>query len=105
MASYYHYSAPSAQPGPMSHNHNGHRNRRAPRLSTSQNAHRQFRGARSMKDLNDATALSAFRTKFEAGRSFELEDDMEFCPNLLTESDVSNADGVGPHDPRPPSWF
>jgi hypothetical protein len=43
-----------------------------------------------MKELTtDSVSLSAFRTKFEAGRSFELEDDMEFCPGLLTESDVS----------------
>lgn len=44
-----------------------------------------------MKDLNESAALSAFRMKFEAGRSFELEDDLEFCPNLLTETDVSSS--------------
>lgn len=92
MASYYHYNAQTAHAAPMSHNHHHHggggRNRRAPRLSVSQNAHRQFRGARSMKDLNESAALSAFRMKFEAGRSFELEDDLEFCPNLLTETDL-----------------
>lgn len=42
-----------------------------------------------MKDLNESATLSAFRMKFEAGRSFDLEDDLEFCPNLLTETDVS----------------
>jgi hypothetical protein len=42
-----------------------------------------------MKDLTDSVSLNAFRAKFEAGRSFDLEDDMEFCPGLLTESDVS----------------
>ncbi|KAG8419322.1 hypothetical protein J3458_004201 [Metarhizium acridum] len=89
MASYYHYNTQAVHGAPMSHNHGGHRNRRAPRLSVSQNAQRQFRGARSMKDLNESAALSAFRMKFEAGRSFELEDDLEFCPNLLTETDVS----------------
>lgn len=86
MASYYHYNAQAA---PVSHNHGGHRTRRgAPRLSVSQNVQRQFRGARSMKDLNETASLSAFRMKFEAGRSFELEDDLEFCPSLLTESDL-----------------
>lgn len=91
MASYYHYNAQVAHAAPVSHNHGGHRSRRgAPRMSVSQNAQRQFRGARSMKDLNESAALSAFRMKFEAGRSFELEDDLEFCPNLLTESDVSS---------------
>ncbi|CAI4219680.1 unnamed protein product [Parascedosporium putredinis] len=29
-----------------------------------------------------------FRTRFEATRSFDLEDDMEFCPGLLTDSDL-----------------
>jgi hypothetical protein len=42
-----------------------------------------------MKELNETASLSAFRTKFEAGRSFDLEDDMEFCPGLLTDTDVS----------------
>jgi hypothetical protein len=41
-----------------------------------------------MKELNESASLTAFRTKFEAGRSFELEDDMEFCPGLLTENDL-----------------
>ncbi|KAK3180027.1 hypothetical protein K4F52_008605 [Lecanicillium sp. MT-2017a] len=90
MASYYQYNAHSAQPGPVSHNHNHHggRNRRAARLSVSHNPQRQFRGVRSMKELNESAAMSAFRTKFEAVRSFELEDDLEFCPGLLTESDL-----------------
>ncbi|KAG5999165.1 hypothetical protein E4U54_002013 [Claviceps lovelessii] len=92
MASYYHYNAQAAQvahAAPVSHSHAGHRNRRgAPRLSVSQNAQKQFRGARSIKDLGEPTSLSAFRLKFEAGRSFDLEDDLEFCPNLLTESDL-----------------
>lgn len=42
-----------------------------------------------MKELTESANLTAFRMKFEAGRSFDLEDDMEFCPGLLTESDVS----------------
>ncbi|KAM4066906.1 hypothetical protein HRG_000918 [Hirsutella rhossiliensis] len=89
MASYYHYNAHTAHAAPVSHNHHGGgRNRRAPRLSVSHNAQRQFRGARSLKDLHESAALSAFRVKFEAGRSFELEDDLEFCPNLLTETDL-----------------
>ncbi|PHH78130.1 hypothetical protein CDD83_4007 [Cordyceps sp. RAO-2017] len=90
MASYYHYNAQAAHAAPISHNnhHGGGRNRRAPRLSVSHNPQRQFRGARSLKDLNESAALSAFRVKFEAGRSFELEDDLEFCPNLLTDTDL-----------------
>jgi hypothetical protein len=89
---YYNFNGNPAHPTPMTHTHHGGRNRRAPRLSVSQNSQRQFRGVRSMKELNESASLSAFRTKFEAGRSFELEDDMEFCPGLLTENDVSADD-------------
>lgn len=88
MASYYPYGAMPVQPGPVSHNHHGGRNRRTARLSVSQNSQRQFRGVRGMKEINESAALSAFRTKFEAVRSFDLEDDMEFCPGLLTETDL-----------------
>jgi hypothetical protein len=42
-----------------------------------------------MKELTDTASVNAFRQKFEAGRSFDLDDDLEFCPALLTESDVS----------------
>jgi hypothetical protein len=49
-----------------------------------------MRGGRTLKDLSDSAAISAFRNKFESVRSFDLEDDMEFCPNLLTENDVSD---------------
>jgi len=93
MTSYYHYNThqlPATANGPSgSHNtHHGGRSRRAPRLSTSQNPHKQFRGVRSMKELTDTASVTAFRQKFEAGRSFDLDDDMEFCPGLLTENDL-----------------
>jgi hypothetical protein len=42
-----------------------------------------------MKELTETANLANFRMRFEAVRSFDLEDDMEFCPGLLTESDVS----------------
>ena len=42
-----------------------------------------------MKELTESPAVSAFRLRFEAGRSFDLDDDIEFCPGLLTEDDVS----------------
>jgi hypothetical protein len=54
----------------------------------SQNAQRQFRGVKSMRELAEAPAVTAFRARFEAGRSFDLDDDLEFCPGLLTEDDV-----------------
>lgn len=89
MSAYYNFHPHSAHPTPAPHNTHGGRNRRAPRLSVSQNSQRQFRQVRSIKDANESMSLAAFRIKFEAGRSFELEDDMEFCPNLLTDNDVS----------------
>ena len=92
MSSYYHYShhhQPTAVAPTATHNHHGSRNRRAPRLSVSQNSHRQFRGVKSMKELSEPTSVTNFRSQFEASRSFDLEDDMEFCPKLLTETDVS----------------
>ncbi|KAI1381374.1 hypothetical protein F4677DRAFT_123489 [Hypoxylon crocopeplum] len=85
---YNHHHQPTAATAPVSHNHHGGRNRRAPRLSVSQNPQKQFRGVRSMKELSESASVSAFRSQFEASRSFDLEDDMEFCPKLLTESDL-----------------
>ncbi|KFA61622.1 hypothetical protein S40285_06213 [Stachybotrys chlorohalonatus IBT 40285] len=88
MAAYFHYNAHPAHPSPMVHGQAGGRNRRAPRLSVSQNSQRQMRGGRTLKELTETAQLSAFRNKFESVRSFDLEDDMEFCPNLLSDSDM-----------------
>ena len=41
-----------------------------------------------MKELTDTASITTFRQRFEAGRSFDLDDDMEFCPALLTTDDV-----------------
>ncbi|KAJ2899774.1 uncharacterized protein MKZ38_002787 [Zalerion maritima] len=91
MSSYYNYGhhqpTPATAPG-MSHSHHGGRNRRQPRLSVSQNSHKQFRGVRSMKELNESTTMTAFRQRLESMRSFDLEDDMEFCPQLLSDNDL-----------------
>ncbi|KAI9757945.1 MAG: hypothetical protein M1815_005579 [Lichina confinis] len=65
----------------------GGRSRRGPRLGSTQPTHKPFRGVRSMKELHEAASIAAFRTRFEAGRSFDLDDDLEFCPALLTEDD------------------
>lgn len=77
--------------GPAAHmpsnNNHGGRSRRGPKMAT-QNTQRQFRGVKSMRELAEAPAVSAFRARFEAGRSFDLDDDLEFCPGLLTEDDV-----------------
>ncbi|KAJ5371081.1 uncharacterized protein N7496_007173 [Penicillium cataractarum] len=69
-----------------SNNHHG-RTRRGPKMA-QQNAQRQFRGVKSMRELAEAPAVTAFRARFEAGRSFDLDDDLEFCPNLLTDEDL-----------------
>ncbi|KAI4172899.1 MAG: hypothetical protein LQ343_003307 [Gyalolechia ehrenbergii] len=43
-----------------------------------------------MKELTESPPISAFRVRFEAGRSFDLDDDLEFCPGLLTEDDLQS---------------
>lgn len=92
---------PSASLGGQSHqsshsnNHHGGRSRRAPRLSNAQNSHRQFRGVRSMKELTEAPAVNAYRARFESHRGFDLDDDLEFIPGLLTEDDLSSINSSG----------
>ncbi|KAL1972906.1 hypothetical protein VTN31DRAFT_6448 [Thermomyces dupontii] len=93
MASPYYYTHLQQQQhhGPANHhiqssNHQGGR-RRGPRVA-SQNGQRHFRGVKSMRELAESPTVTAFRLRFEAGRSFDLDDDLEFCPNLLTEDDL-----------------
>jgi hypothetical protein len=85
MSSFYHYnhqhhSAANAQAA--SSNHHIGRGRRAPRTSAH---NKPFRNVRKEEE---AAVVTNFRQRFEAGRSFDLDDDMEFCPNLLTETDM-----------------
>ncbi|KAL9102971.1 MAG: hypothetical protein Q9163_001924 [Psora crenata] len=96
MASYYYNPQQQHQPSSVSshsssssHNHHGTRSRRVPRLSASQSSHRQFRGVRSMKELTESPNVTLARARFESARSFDLDDDYEFCRALLTEDDVS----------------
>lgn len=35
-----------------------------------------------------SASVATFRARFEAGRSFDLDDDLEFCPELLTDEEV-----------------
>lgn len=79
------HQAQNLHPMPQSHNHHG-RSRRAPRLSAAQNSHRQFRAPKIVKEvvITEAPSMTAYRARFEAGRSFDLDDDLEFCPNLLS---------------------
>lgn len=86
MSSYYQYNAHQhptsahAQSSSSSSHHSG-RGRRAPRINQS---HKQQIRPRPQ----EAAAVINFRQRFEAGRSFDLDDDLEFCPNLLTEVDM-----------------
>ncbi|KAJ5102047.1 hypothetical protein NUU61_004269 [Penicillium alfredii] len=81
-----HQQHPHQHGAHMQTNHHG-RSRRAPKMA-AQTAQRQFRGVKSMRELAEAPAVTAFRARFEAGRSFDLDDDLEFCPGLLTEDDL-----------------
>jgi len=87
MSSFYHYNAhqnpTSANAHSASSSHHSGRGRRAPRVS--QNSHKQFR---SVRKEEEAAMLNNFRQRYESGRTFDLDDDLEFCPNLLTESDM-----------------
>lgn len=76
----------------VNNNHHG-RSRRALRIS-SQAGNRQYRQQqqKSMATrepiITEPPSITAFRARFEAGRSFDLDDDMEFCPNLLSFDEV-----------------
>ncbi|KAK9382084.1 uncharacterized protein V2V93DRAFT_171677 [Kockiozyma suomiensis] len=41
--------------------------------------------------LNSLSNLNQTRAKFDAGRAFDLEDDLEFCPSLLSEEELQSA--------------
>ncbi|POS87498.1 hypothetical protein EPUL_000671 [Erysiphe pulchra] len=84
----YHFNTSFQQPSPSSHtqpstNHNS-RNRRVLRLSH----HIQKQAAKNSRKEEEPVVLISFRRCYEAGRSFDLDDDMEFCPGLLTEYDL-----------------
>lgn len=84
-------------PHPLAVNHNHHgRSRRALRMSASQTGNRQFRQQKSMREPvpTEAPSITAFRARFEAGRSFDLDDDLEFCPNLLSFDEVSHCTSI-----------
>lgn len=84
-------------PHPMMQQTNHHgRSRRNQRMSSTQPSNRQYRQQQHQQQqkqvekvvVSEAPALTAFRARFEAGRSFDLDDDLEFCPNLLTWDEV-----------------
>jgi hypothetical protein len=84
-SSYYQYNAhqhpTSAHAQSTSSSHHSGRGRRAPRVNNQ--PHKQVRPRQQ-----EAVSVINFRQRFEAGRSFDLDDDLEFCPNLLTEVDM-----------------
>lgn len=87
MSSYYHYNAhthPTSTSTPSSSSHHSGRGRRAPRLSQNSHNKQQFR---SQRKEEEAAAISNFRQRFELGRSFDMDDDLEFCPNLIDDAD------------------
>ncbi|CAN8103633.1 unnamed protein product [Discula destructiva] len=87
---YQHYAPHHQHPTPTTASgHHAGRNRRQPRVAVSQSqSQKQFRGVRSMKELpSESMAVTNFRRSFELGRSFDLDDDSQFVPNLLTESE------------------
>ena len=86
----------------MQSNHHG-RSRRNQRMSSTQPSSRQYKQQQHHSHhqqqpqqqklpekvvMSEPPALTAFRARFEAGRSFDLDDDLEFCPNLLTWDEV-----------------
>lgn len=68
------YNMPSYAPRP----------RRAPRP-------RQFNKKSVSLQAAPQVAQTAYARDLEAARGFDIEDDEVFCPNLLTEDDVSLA--------------
>ncbi|TGZ82360.1 hypothetical protein EX30DRAFT_183037 [Ascodesmis nigricans] len=64
----------------------GFRSRRNPqRLSSS--SLKTFQPMRQREELTDLPAAPTFIEKFEAGRSFDVEDDFAFIPELCTEEE------------------
>jgi len=44
-----------------------------------------------MKELTESASVAAFRARYEAGRSFDLDDDLEFCPaGLLDDEELQS---------------
>ena len=76
----YHFQAPSSS---------GVRSRRNPhRPSTSL---KSFHMVRPREELTDGPTVPTFVEKFEAGRSFDVEDDFAFIPELCTEEEVRSS--------------
>jgi len=71
----YQFQAPSSS---------GVRSRRNPHRPSSL---KSFQMARPREELTDSPTVPTFVEKFEAGRSFDVEDDFAFIPELCTEEE------------------
>ncbi|KAF8533185.1 hypothetical protein BDD12DRAFT_762475 [Trichophaea hybrida] len=73
----YHFQAPPSS--------SGIRSRRNPHRSS---ALKSFQMVRPREELTNSPTVPTFVEKFEAGRSFDVEDDFAFIPELCTEEEV-----------------
>ncbi|KAA8895075.1 hypothetical protein FN846DRAFT_355242 [Sphaerosporella brunnea] len=73
----YHFQAPSSS---------GVRSRRNPHRPSSSSL-KSFQMVRPREELTDSPTVPTFVEKFEAGRSFDVEDDFAFIPELCTEEE------------------
>lgn len=81
----YHFQAPSSTSSSSSSS--GFRSRRNPHRPSSSSL-KSFQFVRPREELTDSPTVPTFVEKFEAGRSFDVEDDFAFIPELCTEEEV-----------------
>jgi hypothetical protein len=81
------------------HPHHAGRSRRSTRTTGyhHRNEQKQMRAQQLKKEAAIESALEQnFRREFEAARSFDIEDDEQFCPfHLLTEDDLQSMHSSG----------
>jgi hypothetical protein len=82
----YHFQAPSSASSSSSSSSSGFRSRRNPHRPSSSSL-KSFQFVRPREELTDSPAVPTFVEKFEAGRSFDVEDDFAFIPELCTEEE------------------
>ncbi|QSZ36330.1 hypothetical protein DSL72_007456 [Monilinia vaccinii-corymbosi] len=95
MSSYYQHFNAHQQHTTSSNAQNGsvhNRSRRNARLPQNKQ-NNQYQ--KIVKREEELAAVLSYRRQFEYARSFDLEDDAEFCPNLLTEEDMVSINGSG----------
>ncbi|KAA8565566.1 hypothetical protein EYC84_009420 [Monilinia fructicola] len=95
MSSYYQHFSAHQQHTTPTNAQNGtvhNRSRRNARLPQNKQNHQYHKIVKREEEL---AAVLSYRRQFEYARSFDLEDDAEFCPNLLTEEDMVSINGSG----------